>query len=75
MIEIITAFMQKHKFITYLIRWQLSTIILAPCIWLLPYNILIKTIISNLIGGIIFWWFDKWLFQKDKRRSYNWIIK
>lgn len=74
MIGWIVIFIQKHKFITYLIRWQLSTLILAPCIWLLPYNILIKTIISNLIGGIIFWWFDKWLFQKGKRRNYNWKI-
>lgn len=65
----IIAFMEKYKFITYLIRWQLSTVILAPCIWLLPYNILIKTIISNLIGGILFFWFDKWLFGKKKKKG------
>lgn len=64
----IIAFMEKYKFITYLIRWQLSTIILAPCIWLLPYNILIKTLISNLLGGCLFWFFDKWLFEKKKNR-------
>jgi hypothetical protein len=62
----IRLFMKQHKFITYLIRWQLSTIILAPCIWLLPYNIIIKTLVSNGIGACVFWFFDRWLFQKDK---------
>lgn len=56
--------MINTKFLTYLLRWQLSTLILAPCIWLLPYNIFWKTVISNFIGGCLFWWFDKWLFTK-----------
>lgn len=69
MIKLIVKFMEKYKFITYLIRWQLSTLILAPCIWLLPYNITIKTLISNLIGGCIFWFFDRWLFGLKNRRN------
>ena len=53
------------KFILYLIRWQLSTIILAPCIHYLPFDTLTKTIIANLIGGCIFFWIDKNIFNKS----------
>ena len=52
------------RFLLYLLRWQLSTIILAPCIYLLPFNVVTKTIIANLIGGCIFYFIDKWIFKK-----------
>jgi hypothetical protein len=54
------------KFILYIIRWQLSTPILALCVFLINGSTLYKTIIANLIGGCIFYWFDKWLFNKNK---------
>ena len=54
----------KYKFILYLIRWQLSTPILAMCLNLLNFNTLINTIIANLIGGTIFYWVDKYIFKK-----------
>lgn len=38
------------RFILYLLRWQLSTPILALCIKTLPFNTLWKTIVANLIG-------------------------
>ena len=57
---------EKYKFILYLIRWQLSTPILAICLKLLNFNTLVNTIIANLIGGIIFYWVDKYIFRKEK---------
>jgi len=57
------------KFILYLIRWQLSTIILAPCIHYLPFDTLTKTIIANLIGGCIFFWIDKFIFKEEKNEK------
>ena len=51
------------KYILYLIRWQLSTPILALVLYLLNMNQLIETIIANLIGGIIFYWIDKKIFN------------
>ena len=54
------------KFILYLIRWQLSTPILALCMNLLNFNTIVNTIIANLIGGMIFYWVDKYIF-KDKK--------
>lgn len=56
----------KYKFILYLIRWQLSTPILALCLNFLNFNTLINTIIANLIGGIIFYWVDKYIFNKNE---------
>jgi hypothetical protein len=46
----------------YLLRWQLSTLILAPAIMYLPYSNITKTIIANLIGGLIFFWVDNFIF-------------
>lgn len=48
----------------YLLRWQLSTPILAVCLILLAgLDILLATIIANLIGGLIFYWIDKTIFK------------
>lgn len=57
---------ERYKFILYLIRWQLSTPILALCLNFLQFNTLINTIIANLIGGIIFYWVDKYIFNKKE---------
>lgn len=54
------------KYILYLIRWQLSTPILALVISILENcNYLISTVIANLIGGLIFFWIDKLIFTKE----------
>lgn len=55
-----------QRFIMYLIRWQLSTPILALCLSIFNFNTIINTIIANLIGGAIFFWVDKFIFNKDK---------
>lgn len=55
-----------QRFILYLIRWQLSTPILALCLSIFNFNTIINTIIANLIGGAIFFWVDKFIFNKDK---------
>lgn len=53
------------KYTLYLIRWQLSTPILAVVLKLLSdMNTLTATIIANLIGGLIFFWVDKIIFKK-----------
>lgn len=59
----------KYRFILYLIRWQLSTPILALCLNLLHFNTLVNTIIANLIGGIIFYWVDKYIFNKERKND------
>lgn len=49
----------------YLIRWQLSTPILAVVLKLLSnMSTLMATIIANFIGGLIFFWVDKIIFKK-----------
>lgn len=58
------------RFILYLIRWQLSTPILALCLKWLNFNTLINTIIANLIGGIIFYFVDKKIFN-NKEKNYE----
>lgn len=55
--------LKKYSF--YLIRWQLSTPILAIVLKLLSnMSTLMATIIANLIGGLIFFWVDKIIFRK-----------
>lgn len=49
------------RFILYLFRWQLST----PILWLAVKQLGVgiwSTIIANLIGGVIFFWVDKFIF-------------
>ena len=50
-----------RKLALYLLRWQLST----PILWLVVRHLgtgLGATIISNLIGGMIFFWVDRFIF-------------
>ena len=51
------------KFFLYILRWQLSTPILALVLYLLDTNEIVETIIANLIGGMIFFWVDKKIFR------------
>lgn len=55
------------KYILYLVRWQLSTPILALCMFLLTAytDELGAAIIANLIGGLIFFWIDKLIFERN----------
>lgn len=47
----------------YLLRWQLSSPILAIVLWLLSdCNVVVTTIIANLIGGLIFYHVDSLIF-------------
>lgn len=52
------------KYALYLIRWQLSTPILAIVLILLSnMNTVMATVIANLAGGLIFFWVDKYIFR------------
>lgn len=64
------------QYLFYLIRWQLSTPILAGCIIFLSsyFNATTITIIANLIGGLIFFWIDKYIF-KFKHKLSLWEVK
>lgn len=58
------------KFFLYLVRWQLSSPILAVCmVWMGGWNVAIATIVANLIGGCIFFWVDRWIFGEKKVRN------
>lgn len=50
----------------YLVRWQLSTPILAGVLALLgSLGALVATIIANLVGGLIFFWVDRFIFTSE----------
>jgi len=59
------------RFLLYLFRWQLSTIILAPSVAFFKHSPSIwgtkedwiAAIIANLIGGCIFFWVDRFIFK------------
>ena len=55
------------KFIMYLVRWQLSSPLLALCLWWLePVGVVWATVIANLIGGCLFFFVDKMIFKEKK---------
>lgn len=59
------------KFMLYLIRWQLSTPILAPIVAYFKHSSAVfgtredwlGAAVANLIGGCIFFWVDKFIFK------------
>lgn len=58
------------QYALYLLRWQLSTPILAVClVWLGGLGELPATIIANLIGGLIFFWVDKLIFRSNRKEE------
>lgn len=60
-------FLQKYGI--YLLRWQLSTPILAVVLWWLGgLNVWVATIVANLIGGLMFFWVDRWIFRPKTDR-------
>jgi DNA-directed RNA polymerase subunit RPC12/RpoP len=62
------------RYLLYLLRWQLSTPILAPIISYFKNSPTIfgtkddwlGAIVANLIGGLIFFWVDRFIFNSDK---------
>ena len=59
----------------YLFRWQLSTPILAAMLYLLSaVGKVTATIVANLIGGLIFFWVDMFIFTSE-RLSVEWAVK
>lgn len=54
------------KYLLYLLRWQLSTPILAICLSFFNFGNFWNTVLANLIGGLIFFWVDRLIFGKDK---------
>ena len=59
----------------YLVRWQLSTPILAGVLFVLSgTDKVTATIIANLIGGLIFFWVDIFIFTSPNL-STQWEVK
>lgn len=56
--------LEIKKFLLYLLRWQLSSPLLALCLYILPLKTIISTILANLVGGCIFYWVDKLIFRR-----------
>jgi hypothetical protein len=62
------------RYLLYLLRWQLSTPILAPVIAFFKHSPSlfgtredwIGSAIANLIGGLIFFWVDRFIFTSEK---------
>ncbi|WAI01528.1 hypothetical protein [Methanogenium organophilum] len=59
----------------YLVRWQLSTPILAGVgIILASMGALTAAIVANLIGGLIFFWVDRFIFTSETLDA-QWEVK
>ena len=63
------------KYLFYLLRWQLSTPILAVVLIVLAdLHPIVATIIANLIGGLIFFWVDRFIFKTIYKKP-HWEIE
>jgi len=62
------------KYLIYLFRWQCGTPILAAVMYILPFGDLAKILWANLVGGLIFFWIDLFIFKdksKDSEKELN----
>lgn len=56
------------QYVLYLLRWQLSSPILAGVLILMSsQNQWTATIVANFIGGLVFFWIDKYIFRNSAR--------
>ena len=59
----------------YLLRWQASTPILAGVgILLVNMGQIVAAIVANLIGGLIFFWVDQFIFTSQSLAS-QWEVR
>jgi len=64
-----------RRYALYLLRWQASTPLLAAVeIVLFTTGPLIAAVIANLIGGLIFFWVDQYIFTSC-RLAASWQVK
>ena len=56
------------RFALYLLRWQLSSPILLACLLLMTERVGVfwATVISNLVGGAIFYFVDRRILNEQK---------
>lgn len=59
---------ESSKLLLYLIRWQLSTPILAVVVYytVAMWGSLASTILANFIGGLLFYKIDQLIFKNKK---------
>jgi DNA-directed RNA polymerase subunit RPC12/RpoP len=63
------------RYALYLLRWQASTPILAGVgIILASMGQLVAAIVANLIGGLIFFWVDQYIFTSQSLCA-QWEVK
>jgi len=59
----------------YLLRWQLSTPLLAWCVIVFAaLGPTLSTVLANLIGGLIFYFVDQFIFQSEML-DVSWQVK
>lgn len=61
--------MISKELLVYMLRWQLSSIILYPCLLLLAFSPLLATVVANIVGSLIFYQVDKYIFKKVNKKS------
>jgi hypothetical protein len=63
------------RYLLYLLRWQASTPILAGVgMLLISVGPLVAAVVANLIGGLIFFWVDQFIFT-SRSLSAQWEVK
>lgn len=61
-----TRKIEIKRYVIYLLRWQFSTPIMVPITMYLGAT-MVGVFTANLVGGLIFFWIDKFIFSSDKK--------
>jgi hypothetical protein len=53
------------KFFIYLIRWQISGLVMMPVLTIMNYGVITNVIIAQMIGAVIFYKLDEWILKDE----------
>lgn len=57
-----------RRYMVYHLRWQASTVVMAPVMWLLDSllpGVTLKLIVANACGAAVFYVVDRRIFRKE----------
>ena len=58
---------RMKKYLLYHLRWQISGIAMLPIMVIMnKYPLYISIPVAQLIGAVLFWMIDKWIFKNEE---------
>ena len=54
------------RFIVYLLRWQVSGVVMMPVLAAFSFGVVVNVVIAQFVGALIFYGIDSLIFRKKE---------